>query len=285
MPLPQFIGIGTRRCGSSWLHHVLNGHPGIGKPQNGLHFFSQHYEQGADWYSQQFATFGDRETLVELSVSYLYPEYHEAVVERMARTLGRPNLFVCLRDPVERTFSDYLRSIRMQELPADMSFEEAMEQHPVFLDRSRYGQLLRPFYDRFGAGQIKTFFFQDLEADKRAFADDLVKYLGLSEPIPAQALQREEPKGKSLRSPLMSTLVRRVKAMADGTASALGAADVWSNWKGRHMESYERLLELNHQAAALNSATAARLRQELAADIKELEAMTGRDLRSWRDAR
>lgn len=285
MRFPQFIGIGTRRCGSSWVHHILNGHPDVGKPPSGLHFFSEHYERGSQWYADQLAPYADRQVLLEFSVSYLYPDKADLVAPRIEATLGQPQLFVCLRDPVERAFSDYLRSVRMLEVPSDLSFEDALRQHPEFLDRGRYGRLLTPFYERFGRSQIQPFFFHDLEADRSGFAEKLVGYLGLSRPIPAAAMQREEPKGKSVRSPRVSAAIRTVKAIADGTAAKLGFADAWSNFKGRHVERYEKLLELNHKPTVINPDTERRLRLELSDDIAALEALTGQDLKVWRHGR
>ena len=65
MRLPDVIGIGTRRCGSSWLHDVLNRHPQVGKPPNGLHFFSTNFERGVSWYAEQLEPFADRLVLME----------------------------------------------------------------------------------------------------------------------------------------------------------------------------------------------------------------------------
>lgn len=282
MRLPDFIGIGTRRCGSSWVHHILNGHPDIGKPPSGLHFFSEHYGRGTQWYADQLAPYADKPVLLEFSVSYLYPESAELAAERLHQTLGRAKIFVCLRDPVDRAFSDYLRSVRMLEIPSAMTFEDALEQYPEYVERGRYARLLAPYYQRFGAEMIKPFFFDDLETDRAGFAETLVSYFGLSRPIPDEAMQREEPKGKSVRSPLVSAAIRQTKAIADGAASKLGFADAWSNFKGRHVESYEKLLELNHRSTVIDPDSERSLRLEFADDILALEGMTGRDLGAWR---
>lgn len=282
MRLPDAIGIGARRCGSSWVHHALNMHADIGKPPNGLHFFSEHFDRGLEWYGAELAPFATRPVLLEFSVSYLYPQHNEAVAERISASLEDVRLFACVRDPVSRAFSDYLRSVRNSEYPADMPFEDALERDPVLIERGRFGALLRPFYDRFGEDRIKVLFYDDLEADREAYLKGLTDYLGLSRPVPPEAFERNEPRGKTVRSQMLNRLVRGSKALADATAGRLGVADRWSDWKARHMLSYERLLELNHKKAAIAPATQRRLRAELAADIAELQAMTGRDLAAWR---
>ena len=109
--LPEVIGIGVRRCASSWLHRCLNQHPSIGKPENGLHFFSQHFGLGLEWYLEELAPYTNRDLLVEFSVSYTYPEYYNFASELMARIAPHAKLFIAVRNPIERAFSDYLRSM------------------------------------------------------------------------------------------------------------------------------------------------------------------------------
>lgn len=282
MRLPDVIGIGTRRCGSSWVHQALNLHPDLGKPANGLHFFSQHFNKGVPWYGEQLAPHADRPVLSEFSVSYLYPEHHEAVAERIASSMGRAKLFVCVRDPVERAFSDYLRSIRNAEYPADLPFEAALERDPVLIDRGRFGRLLRPFVTRFGVERVKVMFYEDLETNRRAYIAELIAFFGLERPVPEQAFERHEPKGKAVRSEAVNRLIRGTKQLVDGTAEKLGLEDAWSNWKAERVSAYERLLELNHTETTMSVATSRRLRAELSQDIAELEAITGRSLEAWR---
>ena len=51
MNKPKYLGIGCRRCASSWLHSLLNSHPQISKPKNGLHYFSQDKVTSDEYYS------------------------------------------------------------------------------------------------------------------------------------------------------------------------------------------------------------------------------------------
>lgn len=264
------------------MHYALNTHEEIGKPPNGLHFFSDHFEEGVEWYATQLAPYSTRPVLLEFSVSYLYPQYHEAVAERIAASVPDVRLFVCVRDPVARAFSDYLRSIRNAEYPADMDFEAALVRDPALIERSHYGRLLRPFYDRFGADRIKVLFYNDLETDRESYIGQLTDYLGLSHPVGEEAFERNEPKGKAVRSEAVNRAIHSTKALADQTAEWLGLAGRWSGWKARHMQTYENLLELNHKETAIPLGVDQRLRRELASDIAELEAMTGRSLDAWR---
>jgi hypothetical protein len=276
------IGIGTRRCGSSWMHAVLNSHPEIGKPPNGLHYFSQKADLGVDWYAEQLAPHAGRRLLLEYSVSYLYPEYCDAAAARMRQLAHEARLFVCVRNPVARAYSDYLRSIRMNEIQAGTSFEQAVAEHPVLLDRGHYARLLKPYLDLFARDRIRIFFYEDMERDPVTFAAELADFLGVAPAFNADAVSRTEPKGKTVRSQWLNSTIRSVKGSVDAAADRLGQADRWSNWKGHYVHIYERALDLTHRKQEMDGKVAARLAREFDADVAFLEQQTGRDLRGWR---
>ena len=53
--LPNFIGIGAQRAGSTWLYACLREHPQVYvPPEKELHFFNAHFDRGLNWYKQQF---------------------------------------------------------------------------------------------------------------------------------------------------------------------------------------------------------------------------------------
>lgn len=279
--LPDIIGIGTRRCGSSWLHAVLNSHPEIGKPPSGLHYFSQHVDSDPDWYARQLAPHADRRLLLEFSVSYLYPEYCVAAAEKIRRETPNARLFLCVRNPVARAYSDYLRSIRMNEVPASMDFSSAVAAYPILLERSSYARLLAPYLEAFPRDRIKVLLYEDLDLNPDAFANDLATFLGVPPDFDPQAVQRAEPKGKTVRSEWLNRAIRSVKGSVDSMVGRMGMADGWSNWKGRYVHWYEQALDLTHRKQDMDQAYALHLASEFSDDIALIETLTGRDLRNW----
>lgn len=281
---PDVIGIGTRRCGTSWLHAVLNSHPEIGKPASGLHYFSDQYHLGRDWYAEQLTPFSNRRLLMEFSVSYLYPEHCDATAIRMKREVPEAKLFLCVRNPVARAYSDYLRSVRMNEIAASIPFEKAVTKLPVLLDRGRYARLLSPYLDNFPQDRIKVLFYEDLEFDPVGFATELADFLGVSPTFSSEMVNRAEPKGKTVRSQWLNRAIHGMKGAADSMAERLGQTDHWSNWKGRYMGLYEKTLDLTHRKQDMNKALAASLAREFSDDVAFLERFTGKDLRGWYEA-
>lgn len=117
--LPDFLVIGAQRCGTSTLYQYLIQHPCIGgAARKEVSFFDRHFERGLDWYRAQFPT--EREKAAALARQPVFltgestPNYllHPTVPGRVAAALPGVRLLVILRDPVERSYSNYHRTVR-----------------------------------------------------------------------------------------------------------------------------------------------------------------------------
>ena len=100
--LPDFLGVGTQKGGTTYLYELLKRHPQVflAKPKE-QHFFSLHWQRGADWYRRQFASSEESQICGEITPYYLFHP------EARANQSLVPNvkLIVLLRDPVERALS------------------------------------------------------------------------------------------------------------------------------------------------------------------------------------
>jgi len=72
-----------------------------------IHFFDNYYDLGTDWYRDQMPPARDLEVVIEKTPGYfIEPE----APERVMKTLGPGvKLILIVRDPVERTVSDYVQ--------------------------------------------------------------------------------------------------------------------------------------------------------------------------------
>lgn len=104
----HFLVVGAQRCGTTWLHDLLAAHPGIAmarpaRPEPKVFLGERPVDPDA-YRAEFFGHAGDAEVLGEKSTSYLErPE----VPDRVAATLGRPQIVVQLRDPVARAVSNW----------------------------------------------------------------------------------------------------------------------------------------------------------------------------------
>ena len=276
---PDVIGLGCRRCATSWLHECLSGHPQIGKPPGGLHFFSEHYANGTEWYLDQLREHADRPALVEFSVSYSYPEHYQEAARRIHDLVPYAKLFIAIRNPIERAFSDYLRSVRNLETGADIPFEDAIRANPALLERGLYARIISRYLDLFPKERLLVLFYDDLKTDAVSFVGRLLEFIG----VDTHAALPETPEsGGTVRWPLYNRLVFSAKGTADRVARGLGLEATWERFKSKRRTAYMKVLKANVVETEMAPRTREDLRSYYEKDIARLEQLTGRDLTHWK---
>ncbi len=157
MNLPNFLGVGAQKAGTTTLHDILVQHPDIFLSEiKETHFFfkEEFYTKGIKYYSSFFSKYKGERAIGEIDPDYMFWKF---VPERIKRDLGRNIKFIfLLRNPVDRAYSQYLMNKRRGF--EDKSFEEAvlMEEDRKKIDKShekRYSYIERGLYSI----QIKRF--------------------------------------------------------------------------------------------------------------------------------
>lgn len=101
--LPDFLGIGAQKSGTTWLHTQLKAHPDLFLPEEKeVHYFDWHFHEPLGSYGRRFEPAGDR-IAGEITPGYaiLPPER----IRFVARIMPSVRLVYLLRDPVERAWS------------------------------------------------------------------------------------------------------------------------------------------------------------------------------------
>lgn len=210
--LPTFLFIGPDKSGSTWLHQILRQHPDCYVPAlKDLFFFDRYFDKGIHWYQAHFtgAPAGVK-AIGELSHDYLFSE---VAADRIRAHLPHVTLLSTLRDPVERTFSQYLFMLRSGWTQG--SFEDALERHPILIENSLYGKHLGAYLDRFPRKQVRIFYFDRLREDPRAFAEEVFRAIGL-EPLPGVDYERTVLPASRPRWASLNRFLRRSAGAARG---------------------------------------------------------------------
>jgi len=179
---PNFLYIGPNKAGSTWIYEALRFHPEVYLARaKELHYFDIYYDQGPDWYYGHFQDAQPSHRIIgEISHDYMYSA--EACA-RIAAELDGVRLMVCLREPVERAFSEYLYMIRQGYVRG--TFDEAVEQFPSILEHSRYGKYLLQYKNTFGPDALLVTDFNRLKSDPAAYFLELCAKLGIAQDLPA----------------------------------------------------------------------------------------------------
>ncbi|HET7072105.1 MAG TPA: sulfotransferase domain-containing protein [Nocardioides sp.] len=265
--VPDFLYIGTSKAGSTWLFNALSVHPDVWLASNkGLYFFDSHFDRGPDWYREQFEG-ADGRAVGEFSHSYLSsPE----APERIAAYSPAMRLLVCLREPVDRAFSDYLDLVKNNGFTG--SFTKATEQYPRLLDRGRYATHLSRYLEHFPAAQLHVGLFDDLKTGAQGYADEVYDFLGIERVVLSAADLRERMPAGRPRNAGMVGLAKR--------ASRLAASVGLRRWRSRIKRSTMVRSALYKQyrddKPRLDPALAAELRAGFADEVARLDVMLGR---------
>ena len=278
---PDFIGIGFRRCASSWLHACLSDHPEIGKPPRGLHFFSREdeYRKGTAWYEAQLARYSAYPVVGEMSVSYSYPELARMVAERLQEHYPRAKLLCTVRNPILRAFSDYRRSVATGELDRRVGFGEALRVDPALVTRGFYSRILRPFRDRF-ADRLCVLVYDDLERAPLTFVQSAYRFLGVrSDYVPHMAFEARGHAARP-RSQLVARTAMRVQLRVSRALRGVGLGWFLEILKKTHLR--DAVFRLN----AAPGGEVCEQQWDLLADcyredVEELGQFLRRDLTAW----
>ena len=147
----NFLVIGTKRCGTSWLQHNLSKHPEIFMTEKkGVHFFDLNFEKGIKFYETFFVNGQECKLRGEVEHSYFESGL---VAERIYKTLGNIPLILSLRHPVERAYSHFQVRRRFLTKKESYDFETAffhgMENSQDEIIWGFYGKQLQEYLNYF----------------------------------------------------------------------------------------------------------------------------------------
>ncbi|XP_072180130.1 heparan sulfate glucosamine 3-O-sulfotransferase 1-like [Diadema setosum] len=109
--LPQAIGIGVEKCGTSALSFFLNSHPNLvhSAPQE-IYYWNKRQNESLDWYRDQMPVSSKYEVTMEKTPSYIFDV---SAPSKIKAVMPDTKFIVIIRDPVVRAVSDYLHLLHI----------------------------------------------------------------------------------------------------------------------------------------------------------------------------
>lgn len=195
MRLPDFLGIGAQRCGTTTLWELLRRHHGTFLPSiKELHYFDNRdglFERDIESYSRYFHPAPPESKCGEISPSYLYIDES---CQRIRDLLPHVRLLVILRNPVSRAWSHYWNEVMQgQEW---LSFERALDAertrlesgslfsriHWSYVARGRYVEQLRRYERTFPRDQICVLFLDTLVREPESTMRRVYEHIDVEPP-------------------------------------------------------------------------------------------------------
>ena len=192
---PNFIIIGSQRCGTTSLYTYLAQHPQILTPiKKEMDFFSWHFHRGIDWYLAHFppALAAGQFLTGEASPSYFDSQ---SAPERLYSAFPEVKLVVLLRNPVDRAISQFYRLTELnwegRSFDRAISDEVArLNQNPAYiiggepgnyLARGRYVEFMKNWLAFFPKSQLLILKSEDFYAGAAATVKQVLDFLDLPE--------------------------------------------------------------------------------------------------------
>lgn len=180
MRLPNLIGCGAGKSGTTSLYHYLNQHPDIFMAKaKEVHFFSHHYTKGIGWYAENFKSAKEEKVAGEFSTSYMCaPD----VPKRMHDLVPEAKLLFVFRNPVERAYSNYWFSVSIGTQDETVSFSEAIRQEPgytKYVISGFYYSHLGAFLEYYSQDKIHIIITEDLKKNPLHQLVECYRFLGV----------------------------------------------------------------------------------------------------------
>ena len=210
MRFPDFIGVGSPRCGTTWFSHVLDQHPQIYlDPQfKEIHYFDNNYHRGHAWYARFFEDAEPDQVAGEFTPAYMVDEGN---LDHIADAVPDAKLVLIIRDPVKRAFSHYMQRKRYQrQMPNFQTIIESNEKR--ILDFGLYGEQLQAIYARFPEKQVFVIHFEELVAKPEPILEMLQKFLEI-EVLPLDPARAPKNAMTGVRSLALKQFMRGIRSL------------------------------------------------------------------------
>jgi len=181
---PTFLGIGSARCGSTWLYQALKQHPDIciSTPKQ-IQFFNKCIlTHGAAWYYDHFKREGAAVAPVRGEITPFYSRLSESSVACVHRFLPDVRIVLTIRNPLDRIWSHLLYDwgVYKRKNLSQMSTIGLMN----YLQRRRtirytdYEVILRRWRRYYGEEAVHVDLFGRIRQDAEGFLHDVLAHIG-----------------------------------------------------------------------------------------------------------
>lgn len=180
LTLPDFLGIGFMKCGTTWLYENLRAHPDVFvSDKKELRYFSNHFNEPLADYAAHFRDAGGR---VAGEVSPVYATLPERRIRFIRKVMPDVRLILLLRDPVEREWSRVHHHLkksgrRIDEVPEGELLREIRRQS--LLRHGGYSGVIDRWREVFPAEQLLVAFHDDIRDRPRALLEEVFGFLGV----------------------------------------------------------------------------------------------------------
>ena len=179
--VPDFLGIGAQKAGTSWLCEMLRVHPQVAFPGGKeVHFWDWHYDRGLDWYRGLFA-----DAPADRKVGDITPGYAvltPPAIRTVRQAMPDARLIFMVRNPIERAWSAAVMILRWAlmapEEVSDAWFIDVFRSQQS-LGRGDYAACLAAWLREYPPEQFLIAFYDDIARAPRPLLAGVCRHIGI----------------------------------------------------------------------------------------------------------
>ena len=275
--LPEIIGVGPPRTGTTWLHNVLDGEVDLPHGVKETLYFTTFYHKGFDWYAHHF-----RHATGERKIAEICPYFFDTeALDRIKTIMPSCKIITTMRDPVDRLYSVY-KTLRHSAHARRGTFEQTLNVWPSMAKGNRYASHLKGWFDTFGRENVLVTIYDELRSDPQNYVDRVTDFIGVKKIALAARPAIGDDVNSFSRAPKNRKLARNAfKFMywlkghqSYALINLLERAGVWEFCAGR-----------GDPFPPLTPEQDARLRERYRPEVEALENMLMIDLFAWKKPR
>lgn len=293
--IPDFIGIGTSKAASKWIFQCLKEHPEICTAlKRETRFFNRRYNflKGIEFYLSLFNHCPTNMIKGEFTSDYLLDPETANLIHKYFPKL---RIFACLRNPVEKIYSEYHYHHKMKwRLSIYKTFEETIKRDIGLIEEGYYYKQLKQYFGLFPKENILILFYEEIRKTPAEFLNKLYSFLGVKNPnfIPSCINQRINITGSVYgknKFPLINAIIYRIIGKVKKSSRLRRIFKILNRF-----EFLDKLLvlnvkiiketkykDVNQNYPPINKKTKIYLQNLYKEDIKKLGELIQKDLRFW----
>ena len=300
MQRPNFFVVGAPKCGTTALHSYLSQHPDVFLAKKEIHYFGAdldfRYRQRRSErdYLGLFAAAGSESHLGDGSVWYLYST---RAAREIASFQPEARIVIMLRNPVDMMYSLHSQFVYAgdEDLPsfpdALAAEEERRRGHGIprgarlprallYRDVARYAAQVERYFDVFGTSRVHIILFDELKQDPEIAYASTLRFLGAA---PDHSVDFAIVNPNTVRR--SGWLARHMAVPRPGVRRFVRLLLPVGRWRRATARKVSQINTVRRSRTPLEGDLRKALTEELAVDIRKLEALISRDLNAWLEPR
>ncbi|MDY7079448.1 MAG: sulfotransferase [Chloroflexota bacterium] len=183
--LPDFLGIGAQKAGTSWLYENLRHHPELYLPEpKELHYFDWDFLESLRSYSARFEP-GRQKVKGEITPGYGILSLRR--IRLIRAIMPDVKLIFFMRNPIERAWSQALMNLvsipgRKYEEVHESEFDAHLK-HERSVRRGDYLTILDNWLRVFPSERLYIGFFEDIASSPQELLGEIFAHLGVSREV------------------------------------------------------------------------------------------------------